>query len=395
MKILLVDDSKAMRKIQRDVIRQLGFIDIVEAENGADAIKKMAANNFQIDLILTDWNMPVMNGITFVREVKKRANLAEIPIIMVTSESEREQIEAAVSHGVDGYIHKPFTAELLRKTISAIKEGLRGLADAPITEQLTRIRTTGRDEKALFSQLSASVEERIKELADVKYFQAGQEIVPAGSVMEKFHFVLFGEVRALTPSGSPTGAIYRQGDCYAEMSLLTGDPLECSYASSTVATVGEIDGNDFMTVLMTMPEFSAVLSRYLATRALDARRKSESSTMLASQRSEMESSTWSGSLKIISLPELMQTLSIGRKSGKLYVEGPAGSGEIALTDGAAVAAHFPPEEGDEAFIQMMLADFSIFRLNADTVDVEQNINTETTGLILEALRRKDEFNAGR
>lgn len=120
MKILLVDDSATMRKIQRNVLAQMGHEDVVEAENGEDAIHQMKANDFMIDLILCDWNMPVMNGIEFVRKIRAVENLQKIPIIMVTTEAEREKVLEAVKAGAKGYVVKPFTPDILKAKIAEI-----------------------------------------------------------------------------------------------------------------------------------------------------------------------------------------------------------------------------------------------------------------------------------
>ena len=120
MKILLIDDSATMRKIQRNVLTQMGYQDIVEAEDGEHAIHQMKANNFAIDLILCDWNMPKMNGIDFVRKIQSVPNLKKIPIIMVTTEAEKDKVVEALTSGAKGYVVKPFTPEILQKKIADI-----------------------------------------------------------------------------------------------------------------------------------------------------------------------------------------------------------------------------------------------------------------------------------
>lgn len=120
MKILLIDDSGTMRKIQRNVLASMGYDNIVEAEDGEDAIMKMKEHNFAIDLILCDWNMPKMDGITFVRKINAVPNLAKIPILMVTTEGEKSKVVEAVQAGARGFVVKPFTKELLSTRIKEI-----------------------------------------------------------------------------------------------------------------------------------------------------------------------------------------------------------------------------------------------------------------------------------
>ena len=109
MRILLIDDSKTARTIQRAVLEQLGFTDIEEACDGQDALARLTI--FQPDLILVDWSMPVMDGMEFVREF--RSSNRGTPIIMVTNESERSRVIEAIRAGVNTYLVKPFTPELL------------------------------------------------------------------------------------------------------------------------------------------------------------------------------------------------------------------------------------------------------------------------------------------
>ncbi len=114
MKILLVDDSKTMRNIQRSVLSQLGEMTIEEACDGQDAMAKLAS--FQPDLLLVDWNMPNMDGLTFVKTYRTKNKTT--PIIMVTTESERSRVIEAIKAGVNNYVVKPFTPDLLSQRIT-------------------------------------------------------------------------------------------------------------------------------------------------------------------------------------------------------------------------------------------------------------------------------------
>ena len=109
MRILLIDDSKTARTIQRAVLGQLGYTDIEEACDGQDAIARLTV--YKPDLILVDWSMPVMDGLEFVREF--RATNQSTPVIMVTNETEKNKVIQAIQAGVNTYLVKPFTPELL------------------------------------------------------------------------------------------------------------------------------------------------------------------------------------------------------------------------------------------------------------------------------------------
>lgn len=120
MKILVVDDFSTMRRIVKNLLGDLGFKNIDEADDGNTALPKLQSGNF--DFLVTDWNMPGMTGIDLLKAVRADPNLASLPVLMVTAESKREQIIEAAQAGVNGYVVKPFTAGTLEEKISKIFE---------------------------------------------------------------------------------------------------------------------------------------------------------------------------------------------------------------------------------------------------------------------------------
>lgn len=117
MRVLIVDDSAIMRKIQRKVLVDMGIEDIVDAEDGIDALLKMKDHNFDFNLVLCDWNMPKMDGITLVRKLRSVSQLAKMPIVMVTTEGEKERVVEALKAGANGYIVKPFKPETITEKL--------------------------------------------------------------------------------------------------------------------------------------------------------------------------------------------------------------------------------------------------------------------------------------
>ncbi|WP_338924082.1 chemotaxis response regulator CheY (plasmid) [Pseudomonas silesiensis] len=118
MKILIVDDFATMRRIIKGLLRDLGFTNTVEADDGHTAIPVLKAGG--IDFLVTDWNMPGMTGIDLLRYVRADENLKSLPVLMVTAEAKREQIIEAAQAGVNGYVVKPFTAVTLEEKLNTI-----------------------------------------------------------------------------------------------------------------------------------------------------------------------------------------------------------------------------------------------------------------------------------
>lgn len=116
MKVMLVDDSVTMRRIQKTQIQGLGINDIVEAGDGEEAMRRLQ-ENMPLDLILLDWNMPVMDGFTFLKKVRSDASFKNVKIIMCTSESEKTRVVEALKAGANNYLVKPFTPEALKEKL--------------------------------------------------------------------------------------------------------------------------------------------------------------------------------------------------------------------------------------------------------------------------------------
>lgn len=120
MKVLIVDDFSTMRRIIKNLLRELGFTNSIEADDGATALPILKSGG--VDFLITDWNMPNMPGIELLRQVRSDEALKHIPVMMVTAEASREQIVQAAGAGVNGYIVKPFTAQVLQEKIEQIFE---------------------------------------------------------------------------------------------------------------------------------------------------------------------------------------------------------------------------------------------------------------------------------
>ncbi len=122
MKVLVVDDFSTMRRIVKNVLKQLGFENIEEAEDGLQALAKLKTGGF--GFVVTDWNMPNMDGLEFFKAARAEPVMKDIPFLMVTAEAEKEKVIIAIQAGVNNYIVKPFTAEVFKEKMDRIFEKL-------------------------------------------------------------------------------------------------------------------------------------------------------------------------------------------------------------------------------------------------------------------------------
>ena len=118
MKVLVVDDMSTMRRIIKNVLKQIGYTSVEEAPDGKEALKKLKGGGF--GLVVTDWNMPVMTGLELLKAIRADAELKSLPVLMVTAEAQKENIIEAIQSGVSNYVVKPFTAEALLEKLTKV-----------------------------------------------------------------------------------------------------------------------------------------------------------------------------------------------------------------------------------------------------------------------------------
>jgi len=116
--IITVDDSSTMRRIIRNTLTKLGFTNVLEAANGVEGLDVLAKN--EVDMIITDWNMPEMDGLTFVKTLRSKEEYKDTPILMVTTEAAKEDILTALRSGVNNYVVKPFTPDTLQEKVNKL-----------------------------------------------------------------------------------------------------------------------------------------------------------------------------------------------------------------------------------------------------------------------------------
>ncbi|PHM61109.1 chemotaxis response regulator CheY [Xenorhabdus ishibashii] len=122
LRFLVVDDFSTMRRIVRNLLKELGFNNVDEAQDGAEALTKLRTAEF--DFVISDWNMPNVDGLELLKMIRSEEKLAALPVLMVTAEAKKENIIAAAQAGASGYVVKPFTAAILEEKLNKIFEKL-------------------------------------------------------------------------------------------------------------------------------------------------------------------------------------------------------------------------------------------------------------------------------
>ena len=135
MRFLVVDDSRSMRKIVANCLRRLGYDEVVEAENGVTALTELVKGG--VDAVVTDWNMPEMDGLTLVKKMRADDRFKKMPVMMVTAESAKHDVIAAIQAGVNDFVVRPFTVRVFREKIDKIL-GQRAKGTDPMTGEMSK-----------------------------------------------------------------------------------------------------------------------------------------------------------------------------------------------------------------------------------------------------------------
>ncbi len=391
MRILVVDDSRTMRKILRNALEGMGYSasSVVEASDGVEAIRELREHKFKIDIILADWNMPSMDGLALLEQLQSVEQLKKIPFIMVTGEAQRDRVVEAIRAGARNYIVKPFTPETLRQKVLAIEMEILA-RKKPTDTAVMRIeaaKAVTRPEADLpfLAQLPEELVAGIYECARMSEHAPGEILVEPDDIVESLHVLDRGEVEILTGGdgrGSRQATETRgRGECVGELSFLSGDPAGITARVKADLVVASVEKGAFEDLLAAYPHLSFYLTRLLAKRA----RKADAELV-----SDLESGL-SGKLSMMALAELVQTLHNSQKTGLLGVSNAGDEGEIYFVDGNVRHAGIGGKTGEEAFYQLVTWAEGNFAFETGTRDLEPDIFRATMGLLMEGMRRQDEL----
>ncbi len=192
--IITVDDSSTMRRIIKNTLQKLGFETILEAGNGVEALEVMSKN--KVDMIVTDWNMPEMDGLTFVKAVRAKDEYKDLPILMITTEAAKEDILTALRSGVNNYVVKPFTPETLHfndslKKLQTVSSAIEGAySDLPAFEKVLNgvindSKSASEDVLAFVDKINFNIDDIKENLELVRQFITSGDYARAGGMIDR------------------------------------------------------------------------------------------------------------------------------------------------------------------------------------------------------------------
>ncbi len=395
MKILVVDDSRAMRKILRKTLESMGYSEssVIEASDGVEGLERLREHRPKIDIILADWNMPNMDGLTFLKKIQSTKDLRHIPVIMVTGEAQKEFVVEALRAGARNYIVKPFTKETLRRKVLAIEMELLA-RKKPTNTAIMRIEAAKAEMKPeadlpFLAQLPEELVAGIYECARMSVHASGEVLIEPDDIVESLHVIDKGEVEILVGGDGRVPHHVTEtrgrGESVGELSFLSGDPAGLTARVKTDLVVASVGKGSFEDLLAAYPHLSFYLTRLLAKRA----RKADAKLV-----SDLESG-FSGKLSMMALAELIQTLQNSQKTGVLRMKSVDDEGEVHFAEGNVRHAQLGSIGGEEAFYQLLTWAEGSFAFERGPVKVEFTIFKATMGLLMEGMRRQDELRSMR
>jgi len=381
MRILVVDDSQTMRRVIRATLEGLKneALEVLEASDGIEALQLLRNEKLEIDLVLIDWNMPRLDGIGFLKQLKVISPFRDVQVIMVTSQANRANVAEALRWGASDYVVKPFAPEVLhdriRKVASKV-ESRRSEETAVFLRSMVTEEASG-GEEAFLDQLPTDLVEEIRSVGTLSTHQEGAVLVAPGSRVETLRFVLQGAVEIV--AGTPAHQeIRRPGDCFSEQAFISGEPSGFAVRARTGVKVVSLTRIQVADLARRRHEFSHTLGRWVTRPSRLKKQRAPSSAGLA------------GRLETMPIADLVQVLNICRKTGLLRLKRESGSACIYFDEGEIRHVEALDRSGEEAFYGLMSWTDAAFTFESGIRADAASISQPTMTLLMEGLRRNDE-----
>ena len=349
----------------------LDALEILEASDGEEAIELLRNEKLEIDLVLADWNMPRMDGVAFLKQLRVIAPFREIPVIMVTSQSSRERIAEALRWGAKDYVVKPFDSSLLLQKIKFVKGQIdtKKLDETSLLLRDMVAASQAEKQQTFLKQLPEGITQFLMQTGARKTWPPGKSIITAGQNVESLHILLTGDVDL-----AGLGKV-REGDTLEARAFMSGEPAVSTSTAKTAAELLVFDRLALSEVLRRHPRMGHYLRGLLS----------------APPPVEPGASTpLSGTLTEFPIVDIIQVLSMTQKTGTLKLLKKGKEAGLAMEKGEVRHAWVETLEGDDAFYRLLNWDDATFSFESGLAAAKRTINTPTMTLLVEGTRRKDE-----
>jgi two-component system chemotaxis response regulator CheY len=385
MRTLVVDDSRTMRRIIRTTLEELkeDSLEILEASDGVEALQLLRNEKLEIDLVLIDWNMPRLDGIGFLKQLKVISPFREVHIIMVTSQANRANVAEALRWGASDYVVKPFDPQVLHEKIRKVASKIEQKR-CEETSVLLRSMVAGEssaEEQPFLDQLPIDLVEEVRSLGTLSTHAEGSVLVSPGMRVDTLCFVLQGAVAIVDPNPAHQ-EIRRPGDCFAEQCFISGDPAGFMVSARTRVKALSLSRIQVADLARRRHEFGHALSRWV-TRPSRLRKPAPA-----------PSAGLVGRLETMPIADLVQVLNICRKTGLLRLHQVSGSACIYFDDGEIRHSELGDSTGEEAFYRLMAWTDAGFAFESGVRTPSSSVTQPTMTLLMEGLRRIDESKRG-
>ena len=379
MKVLLADDSIAMRSVYRKVLDRIGQTagTILEAKDGREVLAAFQNPDEPVDIIVYDWDLPGMDGLALMGQLKQAGLAGKVSVLFSVNRQQRALIPQAARLGACESIDRPFTEEIFEKKFRAMRplspqggssKSLRAVSSMPETDS----------GQPFLARIPEAMVDDLLKLADEREHFTGAVLLRAGQICDSLHIVMRGQVD-LTSAGRSIRLI-REGDLFGEFSFMMSEPSGYTATAKGPVHTASLSKARISDLLRKHPSLHNHIS------SLTARHKE----VMTARATTIVQSDFKGTFDTMPFANVLQVLSIGRKTGVLGIRDEDLSGGIYLDNGEAVHAWTGDSEGEEAFYSLSAWTQAKFAFNSIRREEKRTLTKATITLLMEAMRRIEE-----
>jgi two-component system chemotaxis response regulator CheY len=374
-----------MRKMIRAALEGMDGAgpEVLEATDGVEALELLRNDTTGFDLMVLDWNMPRLDGLGFLKQLKALALGKEIPVIMVTSQSKRALVAEAMRWGLRDFVVKPFTAEVLQEKVRKARARREPTRSEETSVMLKSIAASSRTPQAetFLDRMPADLADEVRRRSTLQAAAAGAILLRPDQRVEALYLIARGEVEVV-PEEDPAGAEIRgQGDSFAELSFLAQDVARATVRARTPVEILAVARAQVGELIRQQPQLGYHLSGLVARRPREERFVEPGPDGAAAL---------AGRLETLPVPDLIQILNLCRKTGQLRLDREGRSAGIYFEEGEIRHAWVGADAGEKAFFKILEWTQAAFMFESGARAPQATVAQPTMTLLMEGMRQLDE-----